>query len=106
VPIAALKHVDLTPKRHIHGAERATVAAELVRRYAAGASIRKLTTDTGRSYGFVHRILTESGARLRRRGGTQRKRRPTGKEPARSRTAVTVGGRSRADGRDQTHITP
>ena len=39
---------------------------------AAGASIRELAASTGRSYGFVHRILSESGATLRGRGGATR----------------------------------
>ncbi|MDX6206482.1 MAG: hypothetical protein QOF39_2539, partial [Frankiales bacterium] len=34
--------------------------------------IRSLAESTGRSYGFVHRILTESGAALRGRGGATR----------------------------------
>jgi Helix-turn-helix domain len=37
-----------------------------------GESIRSLSASTGRSYGFVHRILTDSGVDLRRRGGAAR----------------------------------
>jgi hypothetical protein len=37
-----------------------------------GSSIRSIAADTGRSYGFVHRVLTESGATLRGRGGATR----------------------------------
>ncbi|MBA8823867.1 putative transcriptional regulator [Saccharopolyspora lacisalsi] len=43
-------------------------------RYADGASIRRLAESTGRSYGFVHRVLTESGVPLRGRGGAHRRR--------------------------------
>jgi len=53
-------------------AERAKLAATIRRRYDAGESIRALATSTGRSYGFIHRILTETGAALRGRGGATR----------------------------------
>jgi predicted transcriptional regulator len=35
-------------------------------------SIRELAGETGRSYGFVHRMLSESGVALRGRGGATR----------------------------------
>jgi hypothetical protein len=60
--------------RRIVGAERATVTKECLRRYGAGDSIRMIARDTGRSYGFVHRILVEGGAVLRARGGPRRRR--------------------------------
>jgi hypothetical protein len=37
-------------------------------------SIRALASSTGRSYGFVHRVLTESGVQLRQRGGARRRK--------------------------------
>ena len=43
-------------------------------KYESGQSIRLLAESSGRSYGFVHRILTESGATLRGRGGATRKK--------------------------------
>src|ERR671922_241185 len=55
--------------RRIVGAERQTLAKDLVKRYQGGESIRSLAASTGRSYGFVHRVLTESGVQLRQRGG-------------------------------------
>ena len=58
--------------RRIVGAERATLAKDLVKRYTAGESIRALAASTGRSYGFVHRVLSESGVTLRGRGGATR----------------------------------
>jgi hypothetical protein len=72
--------VDRTwPKwTRVVGVERRTLANDLVQRYAEGASIRTLATSTGRSYGFVHQILTEAGVELRKRGGPRRRRRPTG----------------------------
>lgn len=59
----------------VTGAEREKLAAELKRRYDSGESIRSLAASTGRSYGFVHRMLSESGVRLRGRGGATRGRR-------------------------------
>lgn len=50
-----------------HDVTRDTLAAELARRYAAGESIRVLAASTGRSYGFVHRVLSDSGAIMRGR---------------------------------------
>lgn len=60
--------------RRITGAERSTLAGDLAKRYTDGESIRSLAESTGRSYGFVHRVLTESGTTLRGRGGATRRR--------------------------------
>jgi hypothetical protein len=56
----------------VTGADRAKLAADLRKRYDSGESIRALAATTGRSYGFVHRILTENGVSLRGRGGATR----------------------------------
>ncbi len=56
----------------VTGADRSKLATDLKKRYDAGESIRALATATGRSYGFVHRILTETGVSLRGRGGATR----------------------------------
>jgi hypothetical protein len=56
----------------ITGAQRATLASQYARRYAAGDSIRKIAEDAGRSFGFVHGVLKESGVELRGRGGATR----------------------------------
>ncbi len=48
------------------------LAADLKKKYDSGASIRALAEETGRSYGFVHRMLSESGVTLRGRGGATR----------------------------------
>ena len=63
---------DLTKGRRVTGNERDKLAADLKKKYESGESIRALAEDTGRSYGFVHRMLTESGATLRGRGGATR----------------------------------
>ena len=60
--------------RRIVGAERQSLAKDLVKRYTDGESIRSLASSTGRSYGFVHRVLTESGVELRQRGGARRRK--------------------------------
>ena len=57
----------------VTGTDRSKLAADLSTRYGAGESIRSLATSTGRSYGFIHRILTETGVALRGRGGAPRK---------------------------------
>ena len=56
----------------ITGAQRATLASQYAKRYAAGESIRKIAEDAGRSFGFVHGVLKESGVSLRGRGGATR----------------------------------
>jgi hypothetical protein len=69
--------VLLRAHRRITGQERVTLSQDFVQRYAAGESIRTLAHTSGRSYGFVHRILTEAGVTLRRRGGDNHRRKPT-----------------------------
>jgi predicted transcriptional regulator len=56
----------------VTGTARERLAADLKKKYAQGRSIRALAEETGRSYGFVHRMLTESGVTLRGRGGATR----------------------------------
>ena len=63
---------DLGKGRRVTGAERDKLAVELKKKYESGTSIRTLAESTGRSYGFIHRVLTESGATLRGRGGATR----------------------------------
>lgn len=57
----------------VTGTERDKLATDLKKRYDSGESIRVLAHTTGRSYGFIHRILTETGVALRGRGGATRK---------------------------------
>ncbi len=57
----------------VTGTDRSNLATDLKKRYDAGESIRSLATSTGRSYGFIHRILTETGVTLRGRGGATKK---------------------------------
>jgi hypothetical protein len=57
----------------VTGAARDKLAADLKKAYESGASIRTLAESTGRSYGFVHGVLTEVGVALRGRGGATRR---------------------------------
>jgi len=56
----------------ITGSDRNKLANDLKKQYDKGKSIRELAEAHGRSYGFVHRVLSESGATLRGRGGATR----------------------------------
>jgi hypothetical protein len=66
--------VELKKGSRVTGGDRDRLAADLKRKYEAGQSIRLLAEGSGRSYGFVHRILSESGATLRGRGGATRRK--------------------------------
>ena len=63
---------ELKKGSRVTGSDRTRLATDLRRKYDAGESIRALAASTGRSYGFVHRMLSESGATLRSRGGATR----------------------------------
>lgn len=69
---------DLAKGVRVSGAERDDLAATLKARYDKGESIRALAQSSGRSYGFVHRLLIESGQTLRGRGGATRGSRAKG----------------------------
>lgn len=56
----------------ITGDGRKDLAGSLVERYQRGESIRSMAEDIGRSYGFVHGVLTEAGVQMRTRGGATR----------------------------------
>ncbi|MFE5296977.1 helix-turn-helix domain-containing protein [Streptomyces sp. NPDC056632] len=57
------------PRKRVDAATRTRVGAELRKRYDAGASIRDLMRQSGRSYNFVHTLLLETGVTFRQRGG-------------------------------------
>lgn len=63
---------DLPKGQRIVGDARADLASDLVKRYEKGASVRELAEATGRSYGFVHRLLRDAGTTFRGRGGATR----------------------------------
>ncbi|MGH3677424.1 MAG: helix-turn-helix domain-containing protein [Mycobacterium sp.] len=56
----------------IMGDVRTQLRDRVAKQYERGASIRALAEQTGRSYGFIHRLLGESGVTLRGRGGRTR----------------------------------
>ena len=74
----------------ITGAARDKLAADLRKKYEKGQSIRALAEGTGRSYGFVHRLLLDAEVPLRGRGGPPAPRRsdagPAGPTAGASRT--------------------
>lgn len=48
---------------------REQLLRELRHAYESGASIRNLVATTGKSYGWIHSMLRESGTAMRGRGG-------------------------------------
>lgn len=60
--------MPFTRYEHVSGPARENVRAAAAEQYAAGATVRAIAADLGRSYGFVHRLLVESGIELRSRG--------------------------------------
>jgi hypothetical protein len=88
----------LTKGARITGADRQAVSAQLAERYQAGESIRALAQETGRSFGFVHGVIKESGVPLRGRGGATRRSTPTAAPGASSAAAPTAKAAVDADG--------
>ncbi|HEY0237499.1 MAG TPA: helix-turn-helix domain-containing protein [Friedmanniella sp.] len=87
----------LTKGARITGDQRSSLGTTFGERYAAGESIRSIAIDTGRSYGFVHGVLKESGASLRGRGGATRGPRRTSEQAADvAGTASPVATKARA----------
>jgi len=55
----------------VRGKRRQQLAQQLKVKYDAGASIRDLAVETGRSYGSIHRLLHEADVAFRGRGGSR-----------------------------------
>lgn len=66
------KTATIKKRARITGAAREKLAADLRKKYEKGQSIRALAEGTGRSYGFVHRLLLDAEVPLRGRGGATR----------------------------------
>lgn len=64
----------LAKGQRVGAEQRRELTTEVVKRYQGGETIRQLADDLGRSYGFVHGLLTASGVELRARGGARRRR--------------------------------
>jgi transposase len=63
---------ELTPipaRKQLKPDELRRVADQISTAYLGGVSIRQISREVGRSYGFVHRALIDSGVTLRERGG-------------------------------------
>ncbi|MFI1226044.1 MULTISPECIES: helix-turn-helix domain-containing protein [Streptomyces] len=61
-------------KKRITGEARAKLSSDLKTQYDEGATIRALTEQHGRSYGFVNTLLKEAEVTMRPRGGARRPR--------------------------------
>src|SRR5260370_42322022 len=73
--------------------ERSRVAAERLRRYKSGKSIREICGETGYSIGRVRRPLGGAGVGVRKRGGgAPPKRGPRGPPRARADETRAAGG--------------
>lgn len=57
--------------KRLTGDLRERAAADLAAKYRAGASIRTLADQTGRSYGLIRQLLQEARVPLRPRGGAR-----------------------------------
>ena len=66
---------DIKKGARLTGDDRTRMAERVTAQYNEGRSIREIAQDTGRSYGFVHRVLSESEVALRGRGGPTRRKR-------------------------------
>lgn len=74
----AVKHgqsAGIRKGARITGTARDKLTADLTKKYQKGQSIRALAESTGRSYGFVHRLLVDAEIQLRGRGGATRTKR-------------------------------
>jgi hypothetical protein len=53
--------------RRVESGDRVDLGAEAARLHGQGLPIRTVATRIGRSYGFTHRLLSDSGVELRPR---------------------------------------
>ena len=65
---------ELKKGSRVTGGDRDKLTSTLRKKYDAGSSIRELAASTGRSYGFIHRLLSASDAPNRGRGGATRRK--------------------------------
>jgi hypothetical protein len=86
--------VLLAKGRRITGPVRSKLASDLRGQYDRGRSIRELASTHGRSYGFIHRLLSESGATLRGRGGPSRLKAKTTATPKKATSAPAEPAKS------------
>ena len=70
--MGGLTVADLKTGARMTGSERSKLASEVKKQYEKGRRIRELADSHGRSYGFIHRLLSENEVSLRSRGGATR----------------------------------
>ena len=73
-PATTPKKIILRKYRRLPLRERRRLQKAAARAYARGDSIRTIAAAIGHSYGTTHRILTDAGVALRRRGVPTRNR--------------------------------
>lgn len=56
----------------VTGEAREELVADIVARYGRRQSVRDIAAAVGHSYGFVHKILEQSGVHFKSRGGANR----------------------------------
>ena len=61
--------IEIEPGKRVEGKDRTAVRRDVVKAYKAGTSVRQISVQMGRSYGFVHALLEEAGVKFRPRGG-------------------------------------
>jgi hypothetical protein len=62
----------MVKNKRLVGGEREKAISRAVKLYEKGKPVRAIATELDRSYGWVHRVLIDSGVTLRARGGNQR----------------------------------
>lgn len=73
IAVAAKQSLQTLRKgARITGGPREALASDVRKRYESGESIRALADETGRSYGFIHRLLADADVPFRPRGGATR----------------------------------
>lgn len=70
------------PHQRITGDTRQHLQAQVLEQYNRGVAIRTLADQYNRSYGFIHRLLSDAGVEFRSRGGRHKNRGLTRKQQA------------------------
>ena len=64
----------LKKSKKLVGKERDKLKVKARRKYDTGVSIRSIAQELGRSYGFAHKLLEDSGVEFRERGSRRVRR--------------------------------
>lgn len=79
-----------SPRQPVTTDYRTTLTRFAAQSYASGASIRTIARQTGRSYGFIHRLLDTAGVPRRRPGRQPNPTRAAGLRPRATAKPVAV----------------